>query len=216
MSVRLGAFESPAWLPRRPGAAAAALALNAALGAALIVCFRMPIPLDSTDAIAKLIWLPETLSPPKPAEPRHSNNPRTRTNHARASTEKLSPVTPSTAPISTTRPRGPVDWWTEAERVVKERTHAALTLPDGRIDLHIGPRENAPAHYAGESYHDETGAKIVWVSDKCYIESDPPLPGTPPVFERARLTRTVCPGNSNQARGDLFKDLPEYRKYHPE
>jgi hypothetical protein len=105
-------------------------------------------------------------------------------------------------------------------RVVKERTHAAPTLPEsGRIDLHIGSPGEAPAHHAGESYRDELGATIVWVSDKCYIESDPPLPGTPPALQGARVTRTVCPGISNEPRGDLFKDLPAYRnnqKYRPD
>jgi hypothetical protein len=214
LNVRLGAFEHPAWIPRRPGAAVAALALNAGLGAALILSFRTPIVLESRDVDSTLIWLPETVSRPKPAETRHSDTQRSRANHARASAETLSPITPSVAPISTTPSRAPVDWWNEAERVVKERTHAAPTLPDsGRIDLHIGSRADAPAHYAGESYQDESGAKIVWVSDKCYIESDPPLPGTPTAFEHARLTRTYCPGNYNAPRGDLFKDLPAYQKY---
>jgi hypothetical protein len=147
LGVRPGAFEFPAWIPRR---------------------------------------LPETVSRPKPAVPRHSNSPRTTASHAQASAETISPMAPSVAPISITRPRAPVAWWREAVRVVKERTHAAPTLPEsGRIDLHIGSPGEAPAHHAGESYRDELGATIVWVSDKCYIESDPPLPGTPPAL-RAR------------------------------
>ena len=216
MSVRLGAFESPAWLPRRPGAAAAALALNVGLGAALVLCFRMPHSLESREFVSTLIWLPETASRPKPAEPRRSNHSRTTASQARASTDSLSPIAPSVAPISIT-PRAPVDWWKEGERVVKERTPAAPMLPDsGRIDLHVGPPAEAPAHHAGESSRDELGGKIVWVSDKCYIESDPPLPGTPPAFEGARVTRTVCPGNWSEPRGDLFKELPAYRRHRPE
>ena len=216
MSVRLGAFESPAWLPRRPGAAAAALALNVGLGAALVLCFRMPHSLESREFVSTLIWLPEMVSRPKPAEPRRSNSPPTTASHARASTETLAPIVPSVAPISIT-PRAPVDWWEEGERVVKERTRAAPMLPDSDgIDLHVGPSGQAPARHAGESYRDELGGKIVWVSDKCFIESDPPPPGTPPALAGARVTRTVCPGNSSEPRGDLFKELRAYRRHRPE
>ncbi|HXS27460.1 MAG TPA: hypothetical protein VN730_07340 [Steroidobacteraceae bacterium] len=214
MSPRTGALESPAWMPRRPGAAAAALALNVALGIALILSFRTsPAPI-SGEVVSRLIWLPAPAARPKRPNPPKSKRPPSVASRSRARAETLSPIMPSVAPIAGTR--APVDWWGEAERVVRERSRAATDRPDdGRIDLHLESRSEAPAHYAGESYRDELGNKIVWVSEKCYIESDPPPLGTPPAFEHATSTRTVCPGNSNTPRGDLFKDLPEYRKYAP-
>ncbi len=209
MSVRLGALEPPAWIPRRLGAAAAALALNAGLGTALILCFRIPIASDSREAVAALMWIAEPASRLKRAEPRES-----RASDVRPSEQASSAVAPSVAPTSV--PRAPVDWWKEGERVVKERTRVAPALPDsGRTDLHIESLGDAPVHYAGESSRDESGAKIVWVSDKCYIESDPPILGRPPGLEGGTVTRTVCPGDSNVARGDLFEHLPAYRKFHP-
>ncbi|MGH8217508.1 MAG: hypothetical protein ACREUT_02905 [Steroidobacteraceae bacterium] len=212
------AFESSVWMPRRPGAAAAALALNVALGLALFLSFRIQGALDSSDSVSTLIWLPLPAARPERAKPRELKRPRALPRNPRASVESLAPIMPSTAPIAAPRARAPVDWWAEAERVVRDRLRSAeqASAPSGRIDLHIGSRVDAPAHYAGESYRDELGGKIVWVSGKCYIESDPPLPGTPPVLAATRGTRTVCPGASSAPRGDLFKDLPAYRKYRPE
>ena len=119
-------------MPRRPGAAVAALALNAGIGAALILCFRMPVAPDSRVAVAKLIWMPEPAWRPKRTEPRESRTTRSMASKVGRSATVLSPVVP-----------------------------------------------------------------------------EPTLPGTPSAaFEAARVTRTICPGNSNTVRGDLFKDLP--------
>lgn len=201
-------------MPRRPGAAAAALALNVALGIALVLSFHTSRAPVSGEVVSRLIWLPAPDARPKrPSRPK-SNRPNSVASRSRARAETLSPIVPSVAPIAGTR--APVDWWGEAERVIRERSRAATDRPDDRrIDLHLGSGSEAPAHYAGESYRDELGNKIVWVSEKCYLESDPPPPGTPAAFEHATSTRTVCPGDSNAPRGDLFKDLPEYRKYAP-
>lgn len=216
--IRPLAFESPVWMPRRPGAAAVALALNAALGLALYLSFRTPGALDSSDSVSTLIWLPLHAPRPEQTKPRELKMRRTMARRPRASVESLSPLVPSTAPIAAPVARAPVDWWAEAERVVRDRLRDAerASVPSGRIDLHLDPRRDAPAHHAGESYRDEFGDKVVWVSDKCYMVSAPPLPGMPPTLAAARGTRTVCPGDSSAPRGDLFKDLPAYRKYHPE
>ena len=204
-------------MPRRPGAAAAALALNAGLGLVLFLCFRMPGALDTNDSASTLIWLPAAVPPPKSSQARRAKTPRSRTSTPNASVEALAPVEPSAAPISVAPAGAPIDWWKEGERVVRDRTRAAApAAPEGRIDLHGDAQREAPAHYAGESYRDEFGDSVVWVNEKCYIESAPPLPGTPPVFAAARITRTVCPGASSVPRGDLFKDLPAYRKSHPD
>lgn len=216
--IRPLAFESPVWMPRRPGAAAVAVALNAALGLALYLSFRVPGALDSRDSVSTLIWLPLPAPRPERTKPRESKLPRAVTRTPHASAAALSPISPSTAPIAAPPARPPVDWWAEAEHVVRERLQAAegVSTPPGRIDLHIGPRRDAPAHQAGESYRDEFGDKVVWVSDRCYIVSALPLPGTPPALAAAIGTRTVCPGDSSTPRGGLFKDLPAYRKHQPE
>jgi len=187
-------------------AAAAALALNAAIGLALFLCFRMPVARDTGDATSMLIWLPSPTLAPKRSELRRAKTPRPATSSPR-SAEALSPVKPSVAPISVAPARAPIDWWGDAERVVEDRARdAALAVPDDRIDMHVALPRDAPAHQVGESYQDESGDKIVWVSEKCYIESQPALPGTPPAF---------AAGGSAAVQADSFKD-PAYRRSHPD
>lgn len=73
-------------------------------------------------------------------------------------------------------------------------------------------RERRSPHYAGEEYTDSTGSHLVWISDSCYIISDPPLPGIP---RGLNFSRTNCVDYAKPP-GELFKDLPAYKKYHPE
>lgn len=56
---------------------------------------------------------------------------------------------------------------------------------------------------------------MVWVSDRCFIASDPAPLGQPDILARAAASRTVCKGDPGWSRPDLFKDLPAYQKYHP-
>jgi len=56
----------------------------------------------------------------------------------------------------------------------------------------------------------------VWVSDRCYIVAEPAPLGTPDVIARSRVTRTVCTTPHGPWEGELFKDLPAYKKYHPQ
>jgi hypothetical protein len=72
-----------------------------------------------------------------------------------------------------------------------------------------------PQHHAGEQYTLSTGELIVWVSERCYLVSEPPALGTPNAFAHLALTHTQCTGSPGP-RSDLFKDLPTYQKLHPE
>ncbi len=81
------------------------------------------------------------------------------------------------------------------------------------------PLPGSPAvavHHAGEEYRDTDGSSIVFVTDHCFVASDALPPGTPDLIARARPTRTVCKGDPGWSRADLFRDLPAYRRYHPE
>ncbi|MGH8267530.1 MAG: hypothetical protein ACRETS_09440 [Steroidobacteraceae bacterium] len=105
-----------------------------------------------------------------------------------------------------------IDWVAQARRAA-----AAVTSARSFREFSRNPRSDfgqevlhsSPAHEAGEQYRLEDGEWIVWVSARCYIVSEPAL-GLPGL-----LPNTVCQGDS-QPRGDLFKDLPAYQKYHPQ
>jgi hypothetical protein len=55
---------------------------------------------------------------------------------------------------------------------------------------------------------------VIWVSDRCYMVSEPPAAGTPNAFAHLALTHTQCAGSPGP-RTDLFEDFPQYKKLHP-
>jgi hypothetical protein len=112
----------------------------------------------------------------------------------------------------------PIDWLAEAGRAAEAATAAPLTRSFGKMPqapLWLGSSHSGPTHQAGDQYRLETGEWIVWVSDRCYIVSEPAPLGMPDVLARSRGTHTVCLPSAGAA-GELFKDLPAYRKHHPQ
>jgi hypothetical protein len=113
----------------------------------------------------------------------------------------------------------PIDWLAAATRAAE----AAAAAPPRRSfgespkpPAWLGSARPAPGHHAGEQYRLDTGESIVWVSDRCYFVSEPPPLGMPDVFARSLGTRTVCQEPPGPPEGQLFKELPAYRKYHPQ
>lgn len=137
----------------------------------------------------------------------------------------IEPVVPS--PSAITYPSAddtvaPVDWAAEAHKAAAAITNSNAmpsAPPDRRKTSSApGPRPWFPhsAHHAGEQYKTNDGDSIVWISDKCYVKSSKQLLGVPDLIARSMLSGTVCPGNSGTARGDLFEELPAYKKHHPD
>jgi hypothetical protein len=130
--------------------------------------------------------------------------------------EALSPIT-ITPSASASAPQSNVDWMSElrntAADAIKDRTGPGKPTDDApSTPDSLWP---APLHHAGEQYTLETGELVVWVSDSCYMVSEPPLAGTPNAFAHLALTHTQCTGGPGP-RSDLFKDLQAYKKRHPD
>jgi len=112
-----------------------------------------------------------------------------------------------------------IDWLAEAGRAAEAATAAPHTRSFGEIPKApswLGSSHSGPTHSAGEQYRFEDGEWIVWVSDRCFIVSEPPPLGMPDVFARSLGTHTVCQAPPGPGEGELFKDLPAYKKYHPQ
>lgn len=135
------------------------------------------------------------------------------------------PVRPPTAvAVTAAPPSAPtedsgnaIDWNLEKERVAgssvqnpKYRRFGARPSPD--LD---GPHRSRPSHTAGESYRDMYGDTVVWINARCYMVSEAPQLGTPEVFKHLQPTRAACI-REGPSEGELFKDLPEYKKRHPQ
>jgi len=109
-----------------------------------------------------------------------------------------------------------VDWAAEAQREGTAITDPPKAREFGQIthaDAEGKALQSAPARHAGEQYRDELGQSIVWVSDRCYLVSESAPLGVP---HGSIPTMTICVGDSGQSRGDLFKDLPAYKKHPPQ
>lgn len=88
--------------------------------------------------------------------------------------------------------------------------------PGGTSAITLGvPSPHTPAHHAGESDRTSMGEHIEWTSDRCYVESDPPVPGEPDFLKHARVSRGGCLPPDGPDPGELFKSLPAYKKLHP-
>jgi hypothetical protein len=62
----------------------------------------------------------------------------------------------------------------------------------GKSALTLGVPSAPSPHYAGESYRTEGGEQIYWVSDHCYMVSDPPSLFEPDFLKNASLSRIGC------------------------
>jgi hypothetical protein len=114
----------------------------------------------------------------------------------------------------------PTDWEAAARGAAAARAPPPTRSLDHNPATEAPPASSSPSavvHHAGEQYRDPAdGTSIIYVSDHCYIASTAAAMGSADVLARARTTSTVCKGDPGWSRPDLFKDLPAYRRYHPQ
>jgi hypothetical protein len=198
---------------RRAIALAAVVALHVGLLVILLIAPRTGTRGTPTaDFTTTFISLPS-------ATPQAINRPRSPTPNE---STLLSPVEPPRVPPPRVDVPSDIDtsieWNSEARRAAGAVTATPHLQEFGSVPeapSWLGPSQSSPKHQAGEQYRSETGETIVWVNDRCYIVSGVPLLGMPDVLARSIPTRTVCQDDSSP-RSDLFKDLPAYKKYHPQ
>jgi hypothetical protein len=171
--------------------------------------------LGSADFVPTLIFLPST---PRPAATRR--RPPIPNESAAISIPKPAATPPLPAPVESGAGTS-IDWIAEAERAAR----AAIAAPRARAFGEIprapdwaksAPAPPSPKHEFGEQYRLATGELMVWVSDRCFIVSEPPPLGMPDVIARSLGTRMGCQPPAGPQEGELFKDLPAYKKYHPQ
>jgi hypothetical protein len=200
--------RSTEWGRSRWVALACVIALHVAV---IVVLARLHVRHSVEPLYLPLLILPSITRPVEPPADRHSSK-----RNARAL--PLSTDVPAATSVIASVQQAPIDWAEEAKRAAIALDTRSTTTP---APLASGvPDTNSwfpqPAHRAGDQYRQETGEWIVWISDKCYQVSGSSLLIVPELFSKAMLPKTVCPSNSHKPRGNLFKDLAAYKKYHPE
>ncbi len=195
----------------------AAMALVAALHILVLeIIVRTPrsarTPSEDSTAWSTLFFVPAEVVPVPP--PTKAKPARAR---ALAPHSLQVPAAEAALPITTTpeatQGKPSIDWMAALQGVATDVAGSQSAQAHG-----AAPQAHSlwtpGAHHYGEQYTLNTGEKIVWVSDHCYIVSEPPMLGTPNAFAHAALTHTACQGNPGP-RADLFEDLPAYKKSHP-
>lgn len=125
------------------------------------------------------------------------------------------------APLATSPGGRAIDWNAAAKRAaaatLKPRERISFGFPPGgKSAITLGvPSAHTPAHYAGESDRTAAGGDTEWTSDRCYVQSDPPVPGEPYILQHARVSHFGCLPPAGPDPGELFKSLPAYTKHHP-
>jgi hypothetical protein len=199
---------------RRTGALAATVALHLVAIIALVAAFHREVRAPSTAAfVGTLIILPASARRPEPVERERLGSSETLTPLRPAEPPPLAPL-PISPPVDGTA----IDWSGQARDAAATQAESLTGReidPAPRKDGESVPQERERGHRAGESYRTDTGDSIVWISSRCYVISENPPPGTPQSVARARPSRTVCPSESSEARGDLFQEAQAYRKRHP-
>jgi hypothetical protein len=170
-------------------------------------------PAEEPTVWSTLFFLPqEEVKRPQPVKIRPRNTAAISPSQVPATRS----VSPMTTPPSPTTAKSPVDWMSELNGAA-----AAVAAANGgqggsskEESSTSGSLWTPPVHTAGEQYRLSTGELVVWVSDRCFLVSEPPMAGTPNSAAHLALTHTQC--NDPGPRSDLFKELPAYRKYRPD
>jgi len=159
---------------------------------------------------------------PGVVEPRRQPTARglARHQHIEAASSTLAaPVDPAALPLAV-EPSTSIDWAGSA----KLGARAALA-PDETVQFGALPHSKsrevdkaeswwpAPLHHAGEQYQVEPGLWVVWLNDSCYLVLDSLAIGSPFADQKGHSARGQCLRRETPA-GELFKALPEYKKYH--
>ncbi len=134
----------------------------------------------------------------------------------------VEPITLTAPPFAIVSPIGrAIDWGASATAAaataLRPRPRITFGFPTGTSPIMRGAFvPDGSGHHAGESYTLEGGEEVVWVSDRCYVASEPPPLWEPDILKRADMTHTVCVPPSGPPPGQLFKGLRIYKKYHPQ
>lgn len=110
-------------------------------------------------------------------------------------TEPITLAPPALPVISPSAPT--IDWKAEVSQsvavILQPSKRISFGFPaGGKSAITLGVPSASSPHYAGESYRSEGGEQIYWVSDHCYMVSDPPSLFEPDFLKNASVSRIGC------------------------
>jgi hypothetical protein len=189
------------------------LALHFAVAGLLILSSRTRLAFPTARPI-ELVYLPPSVvpqkTPPTPVAPK--NEKRT----TRSDTVRMSTSLPQSLSVITlpeySNPAPPIDWAQQAQSVASESASRG-SAPSASDPSGKSPFAPPPAHHAGEEFS-VAGGTAVFINEHCYQVSKT-VSDVATGISNGMGTQTYCIRPSNKARGDLFDQLPAYKKLHP-
>ena len=189
-------------------------ALHFAIVTLLILSSKTRLALPRASPI-ELIYLPSNVVPEKP--PAVSVVQKNEKRTTRLEMVATAPTLPSSLTVATppenANPPQPIDWAQQAQSVATESASRGLT-PSVSDPVGKSPFAPAPAHHAGEEFVTTGGDRAVFINEHCYQVAKT-FADAPNGIANGMGTQTYCIQRSNKARGDLFDQLPAYKKLHP-
>jgi hypothetical protein len=207
--------ESQKWGRSRYFALLIVFALHVALVIALIVAAKTRVLFTPVPNPIELLLLSPNTVPQTAPPPALASRPKKVTPPAVPPSSAIT-IEPSAAPVENVGPL--VDWAQEAQDVAAgiakkssaERRHDIASAPPPG-----SPFAPPPVHHKGEQFPTADGQWIVFVSDDCYQVSKS-ITSVTNATNNGMGLQTYCNRRSKTPRGDLFEQLPAYKKLHPD
>jgi hypothetical protein len=206
--------EQQRWGRSRYAALLGVLALHLAVLTILLIAAKTRTRTTPAAIPIELLVLPQNAAPSAPPPPTVAGR------HKKVSASPQPPP-PDALTITTPNPSsgtaGPsIDWSQEAHNVAANIASRAPALDETKPSaLSNSPFAEPPAHHKGEQIPTADGRWMVFVSDKCYQLSKEITHITNATNTGVKI-QTYCNRRSKESRGDLFNQLPAYKKLHPD
>ncbi len=206
--------ERQQWGRSRYTASLGVLALHVAVLTGLLIAGQTRLPTTPAATPIVLLVLPQNAAPTVPPLPTRSDRrKKVLAAPLPPPPDALTVITPN--PISGTA--GPsIDWSQEAHNVAASIARDAAALDEKNSPaLSNSPFAARPPHHKGEQIPTADGRWMVFVSENCYQLSKD-LTHITNATNTGVAIQTYCNRRSKEPRGDLFKQLPAYKRLHPE
>ena len=205
--------ERQRWGRSRYAALLGVLALHVAVMMGLVIAAKTHLPKEPAVVPIELLVIPPNAAPTPPPPPTPAERKKVSAVPVPLPPEALTVITPD----STSEIAGPaIDWSQEARDV-------AAKIPKGSPNVEAtqhpalpnSPFATPSAHHKGEQIPTADGRWMVFVSEDCYQLSNE-ITHITNATNTGVAIQTYCNRKSKEPRGDLFNQLPAYRKHHPD
>jgi len=206
--------ERQRWERSRYAVLLGVLALHVAALTGLLIAAKTRLHTAPAGTPIELLILPQNVAPTAPPTPTSSDRRKKVT---------AAPLPPPPDALTAVTPNStsdvvgpPVDWSQEAHDVAENIARGAPAPDETRPSAQSrAPFAEPPAHHKGEQIPTADGRWMVFVSEDCYQLSKEITHITNATNTGVKI-QTYCNRRSKEPRGDLFKQLPAYKKHHPD